>query len=500
MILRKSTLSTPPWLIVAIGILFGLCTFNSPNSSAQTPNSIFASAKPTLSRDQTSRPPNIIYVMADDLGYGDLSCYGQKVLQTPNLDRMAAEGMRFTDHYAGHTVCRPSRLVLWTGKHVGHTGLIGNRAMNLSGMEKTVAQRLQDAGYATGGIGKWALGNVEQPSEIENPGHPNANGFQSWFGYMNQGNAHNFFPPFLWDSKTQVFYPGNVLSVHPNARGRVSSKQTTYSHDQMTEAAFRFIRSNHQKPFLLHMHWTIPHANNEGGRVNGDGMEIPEYGEYASRDWPNPEKGFAAMIARMDRDMGRLFSLLKELDVDENTIVFFTSDNGPHREGGHDHEFFDSNGPLKGFKRSMHDGGIRVPLIARWPGKIQAGSISGHPSAFWDYLPTACELAGIPLQAADSKEIDGISYVPTLLGNHDQQQKHPYLYWASSEGETSVGVRVDHWKLVQYRPKKKDTQDDQPDWRLYDLRTDIGEKDNLANAQPMVVEQIIGLLEAGGLD
>ncbi len=453
--------------------------------------------------------PNIIYVMTDDLGYGDLGCYGQKTVQTPNLDQMATEGMRFTDHYAGHTVCRPSRLVLWTGQHVGHTGLTGNRPRSLTGMERTVAKRLQQAGYATGGVGKWALGNVEDPSEIDNDGHPNKNGFDYWFGYLNQSNAHNYYPTFLWENATQVTLPGNVIGDFPNGRGRVSSKRVTYSHDRMTDAAFQFIRDHQAEPFLLHIHWTIPHANNEGGRVSGDGMEVPSYGQYESRDWPNPEKGFAAMVSLMDRDMGRLMELLKELQIDEKTIVFFTSDNGPHNEGGHDHTYFDSNGPLKGFKRSMHDGGIRVPMLVRWPGKIEAGSVSDHPSAFWDYLPTACELAGAPAPARfgsgvnHSNETDGISYLPTLLGRPQDQGKHEYLYWASLEGETSVGVRAGKWKLVQYREKKQGRaaateQSDSDDWRLYDLTVDLGEENDLASQHPQVVEQILEMLKRDG--
>ena len=482
-------------------LLLSLAAFLSPNHHVAAQTTARSASKLASPRPHSTaiERPNIIYVMADDLGYGDLSCFGQKTISTPNLDKMASEGMRFTDHYAGHTVCRPSRLVLWTGKHVGHTGLIGNRARSLSGAEQTVAQRLRKGGYATGGIGKWALGNVEEPSEINNAGHPNSNGFQSWFGYMNQGNAHNFYPPYLWDSKTQIFYPGNILSDHPAARGRVSSKQTTYSHDQMTDAAFRFIKENQDKPFLLHMHWTIPHANNEGGRVNGDGMEIPSYGEFANRSWPNPEKGFAAMVTRMDRDMGRLFDLLRELEIDQKTVVFFTSDNGPHREGGHDHEFFNSNGPLKGFKRSMHDGGIRVPLIVRWPGVVPAGSQTNHPSAFWDYLPTACEIAGVPLMESDLTDLDGISYLSTLLGKEDQQKKHAYLYWASSEGETSVGVRRERWKLVKYRAKKNSPARQPDDWRLYDLNTDIGEEKDLSSLHPETVKEILDLLKEDGL-
>jgi arylsulfatase A-like enzyme len=450
---------------------------------------------------QAAPRPNIIYIMVDDLGYGDLGCFGQKVIQTPNLDRMAAEGMRLTDHYAGHTVCRPSRLVLWLGQHVGHTGLTGNRPRSLTSTEPTVAKVLKNAGYATGGVGKWALGNVDTPSEINNAGHPNKNGFDYWFGYLNQSNAHNFYPTFLWENDQQVPLPGNVIGDYPNGRGRVSSKRVSYSHDFMTNAAFRFVRDNKDNPFLLHIHWTIPHANNEGGRALGDGMEIPSYGIYADKDWPNPEKGFAAMITHMDADVGRLFALLKELKLDENTLVVFTSDNGPHNEGGHNHEYFNSNGPLKGFKRSMHEGGYRVPTIARWPGKIAAGTASDHPSGGYDFLATACELAGAEAPA----NVDSISYLPTLLGQPEKQQKHEYLYCASLEGETSAGVRYGNWKLVKYRaakPKKnspKPQTSATPDWRLYDLSKDIGEERNIAADHPEIVKEILGLLERDGL-
>jgi len=431
--------------------------------------------------------PNIIYIMTDDLGYGDLGCYGQKVVKTPNIDRLAAEGIRFTDHYSGHTVCRPSRLVLWSGLHVGHTGLIGNRSRSLTGKELTVAKLLQKSGYATGGVGKWALGHVNTPAEIDNEGHPNRNGFDYWFGYMNQSNAHNFYPTYLWENDKQIPLAGNVIDPIPAGRGRVSEKKTTYSHDLMTDAAFQFIRTNKDKPFLLHIHWTIPHANNEAGRVHGDGMEIPSYGAYAKEDWPNPEKGFAAMISHMDRDVGRLQALLKELEIDSHTLLIFTSDNGPHNEGGHDHTYFDSNGPLKGFKRSMHEGGTRVPFIARWPGKIAAGSESSHPSSFPDFLPTACEIAGV----TPPTEIDGISYLPTLLGETEKQKQHEYLYCASSEGETSVGMRMGNWKLVQYRKNN--------DWRLYDLAKDIGEEKNIAKENSKVVDEMLRLLKRDSL-
>ncbi|PHR94520.1 MAG: N-acetylgalactosamine-6-sulfatase, partial [Blastopirellula sp.] len=273
-----------------------------------------------------TQKPNIIYIMVDDLGYGDLGCFGQKVVQTPNIDQLAVEGMKFTDHYAGHTVCRPSRLVLWTGQHVGHTGLTGNRPRSLTSKEPTVAKLLQNAGYATGGVGKWALGNVDDPSEIDNPGHPNKNGFDYWFGYLNQSNAHNYYPTFLWENDKQVTLPGNVIDPDPIGRGRVASKRVTYSHNLMTDAALGFVKRNKDNPFLLHIHWTIPHANNEGGRLLKDGMEVPSYGIYEKEDWPNPEKGFAAMISLMDADVGRLMKLLKELDIDKKTVVIFTSD------------------------------------------------------------------------------------------------------------------------------------------------------------------------------
>ncbi|QDV65247.1 Arylsulfatase [Crateriforma conspicua] len=451
-------------------------------------------------KQSATRRPNIIYVMADDLGYGDLGCYGQSKIRTPNLDQMAAEGIRFTDHYAGHTVCRPSRLVLWTGQHVGHTRLIGNASRDLNGSEITVAKLLQDAGYATGGVGKWALGNVDTPDEIDNAGHPNNNGFDYWFGYMNQSNAHNYYPAFLWENDRIVTLKGNVIDDIPNGRGRVAKDKMTYSHDVMVEKAFEFIRRNASAPFLLHMHLTIPHANNEAGRVHGDGMEVPDYGVYANESWPNPEKGFAAMIGRLDSDMGRLFDLLDEKDIAKDTLVIFTSDNGPHHEGGHDEEFFDSNGVLQGAKRSMHEGGIRVPFIARWPGKIVAGSTSDWPSAFWDFLPTACDLAGVDPPAS----IDGVSYLPALLGQTPAGGDR-YLYWASSEGDTSVGIRRGRWKLVNYpptqkrRPKTGIAAIAENGWRLYDLANDPAEKNDMAGQHPERVRRMLEEVRGDGL-
>ncbi|MHC4403730.1 MAG: arylsulfatase [Planctomycetota bacterium] len=429
-------------------------------------------------RAEVPQRPNIIYIMADDLGYGDLGCCGQKTIQTPNLDRMAAEGMRFTDYYAGCTVCRPSRLSLWSGLHMGHTPISSNAAYRFERNETTVPELLKQAGYATGGVGKWAMG---QP---DTNGIPIRHGFDFWFGYLDQGEAHNYYPTHLWrcsgDDVEKIDLPGNVLMDDPRARGRVADPKhrVTYSHDVMTEEALGFVRRNADKPFLLHIHWTIPHANNEGGRVLGDGMEVPDYGIYEDRDWPTTAKGQAAMITRMDGDVGRLMTLLKELDIDDRTLVLFTSDNGPHSEGGHQHEFFDANGPLRGFKRDLYEGGIRVPLIARWPGTIQPKTISDHPCAFWDFLPTACELAGVnPIEGTD-----GISFVPALLGR--KQKAHEYLYWRY---QAKSAVRQGKWKAVRLK--------DSTPIELYDLESDIGETKDVAAQHPEIVQRMQAIME-----
>lgn len=428
-----------------------------------------------------AKRPNIIYIMVDDLGYGDLGCYGQKVVQTPNIDRLAKEGLRFTDHYAGHTVCRPSRLVLWTGKHSGHTAIDGNAAHTFKPKDVLLSELLKDSGYVTGGVGKWANG---MPGTT---GVPQKNGFDFWFGYLDQGKAHNFYPTYLWrcsgGDETQVELPGNVLMDHPNARGRVTDPKhrVTYSHDVMSDEALGFIKRHgpnsktSDKPFLLHVHWTIPHTNNEGGRVTGDGQEVPDYGIYKNKKWPNVEKGFAAMVSRMDGDVGRMVQLLKELDIERNTLILFTSDNGPHQEGGHKMEYFNSNGDLRGYKRDLYDGGIRVPMIAYWPGKVKAGTQTNHPSAFWDFLPTACDLAGIKPPA----NTDGISYVPTLIGKPKAQKKHDYLYWQAGPKRA---VRIGNWKGVVSGKGKK--------LEVYLLATDIGEQNNVAKLHPEMAEKL----------
>jgi arylsulfatase A-like enzyme len=420
--------------------------------------------------------PNLIYIMVDDLGYGDLSSFGQKMFTTPNIDRLAKEGRTFTDYHSGNTVCRPSRLALWTGIDPSHAPITGNAPYAMQNSDLTVAELLRKAGYTTGGVGKWAMFNGKE-------GHPNDHGFDFWMGYLNQSNAHNFYPPHLWRNREQVSLEGNLAGpTHDPYRGRIANGRQTYSHDVMTEEALVFIREDSSNPFLLHVHWTIPHANNEGGRVWQDGMEVPSYGEFEDRDWPNPEKGFAAMITHMDRDVGRIMDLLKEEGIDENTMVIFTSDNGPHHEGNHDHAFFDSNGPLKGYKRDLYEGGIRVPMIARWPAKIEKGSQSAFPSAFWDWLPTACELAGVEVP----NHVDGTSLLPALMGKPEKRLSPLIWKYKESRGE-KIAIRLGKWKAIQNALDA--------DWELYDLSTDIGEANNLASGNPDLLAGLIKLLE-----
>ncbi len=400
--------------------------------------------------------PNIIYIMTDDLGYGDLGCYGQKTVQTSNIDRMAAEGKRFTDCYAGSTVCAPSRCCLMTGYHTGHARIRGNALVPLLPEDITVAEVLKNAGYKTGIVGKWGLG------EPDTSGIPNRQGFDEWFGYLNQRRAHNYYIDYFWKNENKYELNG------------------AYSHDLFTEEALKFVRNNHQNPFFLYLAYTIPHANNERG---DEGMEVPSDEPYSNQPWRQAYKNHAAMITRMDRDVGKLFNLLKELGIDDNTIVFFTSDNGPHREGGADPFFFDSNGPLNGIKRDLYDGGIRVPMIVRWPGKVKAGSVSDQVWAFWDFLPTAAELAGAEIPNG----IDGISMLPSILGK--KQKDHEYLYWEFHERGFTQAVRMGKWKAVRNTHNKKPLEVE-----LYNIEEDISEQRNVALQHPDVMVKIKDIL------
>jgi len=418
------------------------------------------------------RPPNILLILADDLGYGDLGCYGQKRIRTPFLDQMAAEGVRFTQAYAGSTICAPSRCSLETGLHTGHTVIRGNgeQFQPLRPQEVTVAKLLKRAGYRTGLIGKWSLGG------LGTTGYPLRQGYDEWFGYFSQTHAHNYYPEMLLENDHEFL-----------VRGNFGASKTEYSHDLFTQRALEFLDRRDERPFFLLLAYTIPHANNELGRDTGNGMEVPDFGPYATTDWPEPEKGFAAMITRLDADVGKILDYLKTSGKAENTLVLFTSDNGPHQEGGHSAEFFDSNGSLRGFKRDLYEGGIRVPAIAWWPGQIRAGRISHHPWAFWDFLPTCCELAGIPVPTG----IDGISIVPELLERH--QPRHEYLYWEVALSKRVLrAIRWGSWKAIQQVGSDR--------LELYNLETSPAEDRDVAGEHPDIASLLRRMMDAAHED
>ena len=431
-------------------------------------------------------PPNIIFIMADDLGYGDLGCYGQTKIQTPYLDRMAAEGMRFTQHYAGNTVCAPSRCALMTGYHMGHAEIRGNSQVDpygqapLSDTTLTVADVLREAGYRTTMIGKWGLG-TEGSS-----GDPLKQGFDSYYGYLDQVLAHNYYPEYLLRNGEREMLANEVQYLDSTAwhrgLGSRSTKKVDYSHDLFTQEALRFIDQADDQPFFLYLPYTIPHNNGEA--LPGETMEVPDAGPYASEDWPQETQNYAAMITRMDRDVGHILEKLKASGRDNTTLVIFTSDNGPMPDEAFT-DFFDSNGPLRGGKRDVYEGGVRVPFIARWPGTIAPNTESAHVSAFWDFLPTAAELAGAPAPTTD-----GISYLPTLRG--ETQVEHEYLYWEFPEKGYRVGLRQEDWKAVR---NDMETDPDGP-IELYHLVQDPGEEDNVADQHPEVVAKLTRLLQA----
>jgi len=415
---------------------------------------------------QAGPKPNIIFILADDLGYGDLGCYGQKQIATPNLDRMAAEGMKFTSAYAGSTVCAPSRCCLMTGLHTGHAKVRTNGSDPIGPQDLTVTEVLKGAGYRTALYGKWSLGG------IYTSGYPLDKGFDEWFGYFNQSHAHEYYPEMLLDGRREVLIRGNF--------GEPTGKRKVYVHDLFTERALRFIEQNRQNPYFLHLCWTIPHANNELGRSTGNGMQVPEDGPYSGRNWPQTEKNFAAMLHRMDADVGRILDALKKTGQDRNTLVIFSSDNGPHREGGHEPDFFDSNGPLRGIKRDLYEGGVRVPFIAWWPGRIEAGSKCDEPAAFWDFMATAAELAGAKVPV----KTDGVSFAPALFGR--PLPKREYLYWEFHERGFSQAVRMGRWKGVKRNAEAP--------VELYDIESDIGETKDLATANPAIAARIADIM------
>ena len=432
---------------------------------------------------QAAKQPNIILILADDLGYGDLSCFGQKKLKTPRLDTMASEGMRFTQFYAGCTVCAPSRSVLMTGRHMGRTVVRGNSAQPIIVRpgQTTLGSVLKGTGYKTACIGKWGVGT---PDNFTNP---NDVGFNHFFGYINMWHAHNFYPEFLIRNGKVVKLKNEVAQkwksfqdpANPMSGRGVAVKRLEYAPDLFIEDSLDFIRQNQKHPFFLYFAMNVPHANNEAGNK---GMEVPDLGEFAKKNWPEPEKGFAKMIQNIDRDTGRILDLLKELKIAENTLVLFTSDNGPHQEGGHKADYFDSNGPYRGIKRDLTEGGIRVPTIAWWPGTIQAGGADGAPWYFGDLMATASELAGAKAPAG----IDSESFVDVLHGKK-KVRKSP-LYWEFYERGSAQAVRFGKWKAIRQPMFTGEVQ-------LYDLSNDPAEARDQAKEKPQLLKQVVSLME-----
>ena len=428
---------------------------------------------------------NIVYILADDLGYGDLSCYGQKKFSTPNIDRLAQKGMLFRQHYTGCTVSAPSRSCLMTGLHTGHTPIRGNKGWVPEGQwplpasSFTIAEILKTKGYSTGAFGKWGLGY------IDTEGDPNSQGFDEFFGFNCQSLAHNYYPDHLWHNHEKILLYGNE-----------GHKTGIYAPDTIHQAALEFIENNRNKPFFLFYPTTIPHAELAAkekymelfrGKFNpeksfkgvDDGPEFRQ-GPYGSQ--PEVHAAFAAMVKELDDYVGEIIAKLYELGLEKNTIVIFASDNGPHMEGGADPDFFDSNGILKGYKRDLYEGGIRTPMIVKWPGKIKPGSSSDLISAFWDILPTFAEITG----AQVPQPVDGISFLPTLLNKTKKQKQHEFLYWEFHEQGGKTAVRMGNWKAV----KRNVDKIPQGSVELYNLLNDTGETTDVASSNPEIVTKM----------
>lgn len=430
----------------------------------------------TLYAQIDNQRPNIILIMVDDLGYGDLGSYGQKMIHTPNLDKMAERGMKFTNYYSGSTVCAPSREALLTGMHTGHTFIRGNFLTDemadpaLPTEKKTIAEILKNNGYKTGLIGKWGLGE---------PGKgPKSQGFDYSYGYLDQINAHNYYPPFLFENEKKIL-------LDENEDGR----QGTYSHDLFIDKTKDFIDGQQaERPFFLYLPYTMPHGKHV----------IPDNSLYANQDWPEKFKNYAAMISRLDKDVKGIIDHLKEKNLDENTIIFFTSDNGANPEFG---KFFNSNGGFRGAKRDMYEGGIRVPLIAYWPQKIKGGQVSDEILAAWDFMPTIAEISSVSIK----EPIDGISFYNTLFGT-GVQFPHPYLYWENYTYNyswdkpnnalprnwlSSRAIRMGKWKAVStHTPDSKNETIE-----LYNLLLDRQEKYNVAEQHPDILLDIKNIFE-----
>lgn len=446
--------------------------------------------QPGNSFSQQAKPaqPNIIFILADDMGYGDLGCYGQKLIQTPNLDAMAKQGLRFTQFYAGTAVCAPSRSSLLTGQHTGHTPIRGNKGVEPEGQwpipdsAVTIAEVLKKGGYVTGDFGKWGLGPVAST------GDPIKQGFDQFYGYNCQSLAHNYYPDHLWQNDTRVDFGGNT-----------TYNFSDYSADLIQQKALTFIKTQKDKPFFLFLSYTLPHAALQIPKgdslfakykklFNEEEQPIPDemWNGKGYKPQSFPRAAYAAMVSRLDIYVGQVLQKLREYGIDKNTLVIFSSDNGPHKEGGNDPAYFKSSGPFRGIKRDLYEGGIREPFIAWWPGKIKAGATSDYTGAFWDLLPTFAELAKQP----QPQGIDGISIVPALLGQKNAPA-HPWLYWEFHEQGGKQAVRMGKWKGVRLNAAANPNGPIE----LYDLQTDVSEKNNIADKHPDVVAEIKKIMQ-----
>ncbi|OWK36045.1 arylsulfatase [Fimbriiglobus ruber] len=429
------------------------------------------------------KPPNIVFIVADDLGCFELGCYGQKLIHTPNIDKLAAGGMKFTQFYAGNNVCAPSRCCLMTGKHAGHAAIrdnkqfkkVGEGQQPLPASETTVATLLKGKGYATGAMGKWGLGMWDTT------GSPLKHGFDLFYGYNCQAHAHSHYPIYLYRNAEKFTLPGN--------NGKTGD---TFTQDLFEQEAVKFLDAHKDGPFFLFLPFIVPHVAVQvpedalaeyQGKLGAD----PAYdGKKGYLPHPAPHAGYAAMVTRMDRSVGRIMDKLKELKLDDNTLVVFTSDNGPtHNVGGADSTFFQSAGTLRGLKGSMYEGGIRIPLIASWPGHIKPGSTSAMPSYFPDVLPTLCELVG----ATTPPGLDGVSMLPTLTGKGEQKD-HTCLYWESPGYGGQQAVREKDWKAVRQNLGKGTIKTE-----LYDLATDPSETTDVGEKHPDVLTRLEGLMK-----
>ena len=481
---------------VFLAILFCVVSFS------MTPHCVNAGEK-TLAKQ--TQPPNIVFFFADDLGYSELGCYGQKKIKTPHIDKLAEEGMRFTQFYSGNAVCAPCRSVLLTGKHAGHASIRNNK--NPSHLEYlrekngwefpgqypipdedvTIAEVLKQKGYATAAIGKWGLGH------FGTTGDPNKQGFDLFYGFNCQVHAHNHYPKFLWRNNKKEILPGNDRTLHGK----------TYSQDRFRDVALEFIDKNKEKPFFLYLPFAIPHVSIQVPeksleQYKGKFGETGYKSKYHYESHPTSHTAYAAMITHMDRDIGTIMQKLKDLNLDKNTIVIFSSDNGPThgRVGGADSSFFRSayykpEQPFRGLKGSLYEGGIRVPLIARWPGRIAPGTVSDRVSALWDLMPTFAEAT----ETKPPEKIDGISLLPTLLGDKSKPKEHEFLYWEFPAYGGQQAVRMGDWKGIRQNMQIRRLNKTPLKIELYNLATDVGESKDVSAENPEVVKKIRAIMK-----